>query len=189
MFTMPSLILLVFVIQLAIHLISTFGGQAINDLVCSYSPPNKTDDNILTTRKLWLLYTKLPVPQSKQAAAGATLRKEVVRLNREMTNTSAQDDFAKWAKLRRQHDKKKAEYDENGTRIPRTLSPTMKQPSTNSPLQHNPSNPSAPTSTASHPPCAGSAHPAPASSFNSGSPSKPSSGSRKAGRRTTSSGC
>jgi hypothetical protein len=33
-----------------------------------------------------------------------------------MTNTSAQDDFAKWAKLRRQHDKKKAEYDENGTR-------------------------------------------------------------------------
>ena len=30
---MPSLILVVFVIQLAIHLISTFGGQAINDLV------------------------------------------------------------------------------------------------------------------------------------------------------------
>jgi hypothetical protein len=30
---MPSIILLVFVIQLAIHLISTFGGQAINDLV------------------------------------------------------------------------------------------------------------------------------------------------------------
>jgi len=43
-----------------------------------------------------------------------TLRKEVVKLNREMTNTSAQDDFAKWAKLRRQHDKKKAEYDQNG---------------------------------------------------------------------------
>lgn len=31
-----------------------------------------------------------------------------------MTNTSAQDDFAKWAKLRRQHDKKKEEYDKNG---------------------------------------------------------------------------
>jgi hypothetical protein len=43
-----------------------------------------------------------------------TLRKEVVKLHREMTNTSAQDDFAKWAKLRRQHDKKKAEYDQNG---------------------------------------------------------------------------
>jgi hypothetical protein len=46
-----------------------------------------------------------------------TLRKEVVELNREMTNTSAQDDFAKWAKLRRQHDKKKAEYDQNGKHI------------------------------------------------------------------------
>lgn len=42
------------------------------------------------------------------------LRKEVVKLNREMTNTSAQDDFSKWAKLRRQHDKKKAEYEKNG---------------------------------------------------------------------------
>jgi len=31
--TMPSLILVVFVIQLALHLISTFGGQPINDLV------------------------------------------------------------------------------------------------------------------------------------------------------------
>lgn len=64
--------------------------------------------------KLWLLYTKLPTPQSKQAAAGVQLRKEVVKLNREMTNTSAQDDFSKWAKLRRQHDKKKAEYEKNG---------------------------------------------------------------------------
>lgn len=53
-----------------------------------------------------------------------TLRKEVVRLNREMTNTSAQDDFAKWAKIRRQHDKKKAEYDENGTLFPSTHSPS-----------------------------------------------------------------
>lgn len=34
-----------------------------------------------------------------------------------MTNTSAQDDFAKWAKLRRQHDKKKDEYEKNGTML------------------------------------------------------------------------
>ncbi|KAL1586760.1 Protein GET1 [Cladosporium halotolerans] len=91
---MPSLILVVFIFQLLIHLVSTFGGQTINDL-------------------LWLLYTKLPTPQAKQAAAGVQLRKEVVKLNREMTNTSAQDDFSKWAKLRRQHDKKKAEYEKN----------------------------------------------------------------------------
>lgn len=70
----------------------------------------------LTAIQLWLVFTKLPTPQSKQAAAGSQLRKEVVRLNREMTNTSAQDDFAKWAKLRRQHDKKKDEYEKNGTK-------------------------------------------------------------------------
>jgi len=34
-----------------------------------------------------------------------------VRLNREMTATSAQDDFAKWARLRRDHDKAKDKYD------------------------------------------------------------------------------
>jgi hypothetical protein len=44
---MPSLILLVFIIQLAIHLISTFGGQAINDLVYSIQPRPTT--TILTT--------------------------------------------------------------------------------------------------------------------------------------------
>ena len=33
-------------------------------------------------------------------------------LKRELNGTSSQDQFAKWAKLRRQHDKKQAEYDE-----------------------------------------------------------------------------
>lgn len=40
------------------------------------------------------------------------MRSEVVRLSREMKNTSAQDEFAKWAKIRRQHDKKKEQYEE-----------------------------------------------------------------------------
>ena len=40
------------------------------------------------------------------------LRGEVVRLKREMNATSSQDQFAKWAKLRRQHDKVVAEYEE-----------------------------------------------------------------------------
>lgn len=42
---MPSLILLVFAIQLAIHLISTFGGQTINDLVYMLHILTETDDN------------------------------------------------------------------------------------------------------------------------------------------------
>jgi hypothetical protein len=49
MFTLPSLILLVFVIQLAIHLISTFGGQAINDLVYSTHIQTRPTTIILTT--------------------------------------------------------------------------------------------------------------------------------------------
>ena len=33
-------------------------------------------------------------------------------MKRELNATSSQDQFAKWAKLRRQHDKKQTEYDE-----------------------------------------------------------------------------
>lgn len=65
--------------------------------------------------QLWTLYTKLPTPQSKDAESSAQLRAEVVRLNREMTATSAQDNFAKWARLRREHDKAKEKYDRQCT--------------------------------------------------------------------------
>ncbi len=34
-----------------------------------------------------------------------------MRLKREMSTTSSQDEFARWAKLRRQHDKVTAEYE------------------------------------------------------------------------------
>lgn len=43
------------------------------------------------------------------------LRREVVRLKREMNAVSAQDEFSKWAKLRRQHDKALEEHDKKGT--------------------------------------------------------------------------
>lgn len=35
-----------------------------------------------------------------------------MRLKREMNATSSQDEFAKWAKIRRSHDKVLARYDE-----------------------------------------------------------------------------
>ena len=35
-----------------------------------------------------------------------------MRLKREMNATSSQDEFAKWAKIRRNHDKILAQYDE-----------------------------------------------------------------------------
>lgn len=93
---MPSVLLVTFCLQLLIHALNTLFPQTITEL-------------------LWLLYTKLPTPQSSDAQETVRLKKEVVRLHREMSATSAQDDFAKWARLRREHDKAKAKYEENGT--------------------------------------------------------------------------
>ena len=100
---MSHILLLVFVLQLAIHLINKFGAQTINEL-------------------LWTIYIKLPTPQSKDASDSARLRSEVVRLQREMGAVSAQDDFAKWARLRREHDKAKDKYEKQCTY---TTTPTL----------------------------------------------------------------
>lgn len=92
---MVSPLLLAFSLQVIIHIINTIGKQTINDT-------------------LWLLYTKLPGSPASESADLSKLRGEVVRLKREMNATSAQDEFAKWAKLRRQHDKAKDTYDAQG---------------------------------------------------------------------------
>lgn len=88
-----SILLQVFLIQLFLHFINHLFKPYINDVA-------------------WTLFTKLPTEQSKQGKELASLRGEAVRLNREMKATSAQDEFAKWAKLRRQHDKAKEKYDQ-----------------------------------------------------------------------------
>jgi len=87
---MPSLLLIVFLFQLLIHIINTVGAGAINSL-------------------LWLLYNKFPTPTSKAARDQAKLRREVFQLRQELNSTSSQDEFAKWARLRRQYDKLSAE--------------------------------------------------------------------------------
>jgi ferric-dicitrate binding protein FerR (iron transport regulator) len=43
------------------------------------------------------------------------MKREVVQLKREMSSTSSQDEFAKWAKLRRRHDKSLEEYEAMST--------------------------------------------------------------------------
>ncbi|KAI4195507.1 MAG: hypothetical protein LQ350_007174 [Teloschistes chrysophthalmus] len=63
-----------------------------------------------------MLYTTyLPTPVSGSVQESNSLRAEVVRLKREMQATSSQDEFAKWAKLRRQHDKAEAKYNERAS--------------------------------------------------------------------------
>ena len=88
-----QILLQVFVIQLFLHCINHLFKPYINDIV-------------------WSIFTKLPTQQSRQGRELENLRGDVVKLSREMSATSAQDEFSKWAKLRRQHDKKKAQYDE-----------------------------------------------------------------------------
>ncbi|KAL9080674.1 MAG: hypothetical protein Q9159_007552 [Coniocarpon cinnabarinum] len=58
----------------------------------------------------WTLYNKLPTPTSADAQKTSRQRTELLRLKKEIASVSAQDDFARWAKLRRQHDKANDEY-------------------------------------------------------------------------------
>lgn len=63
------------------------------------------------TGQLWALYNKLPFANSSPAEKqGSQMRKELLRVNNELRSTSAQDDFAKWARLRRKFDKMQEEY-------------------------------------------------------------------------------
>jgi tail-anchored protein insertion receptor len=47
----------------------------------------------------------LPSETSKTAAQRQKLQSEYLKVRRDLNATSSQDEFAKWAKLRRQHDK------------------------------------------------------------------------------------
>ncbi|KAI1430587.1 CHD5-like protein-domain-containing protein [Xylaria sp. CBS 124048] len=83
---MPSLLLVVLLVELTVYAVNTIGATTINTV-------------------LWNIYLALPTEMSKQAAAKNTLQKEYLAIRRELNATSSQDQFAKWAKLRRQHDK------------------------------------------------------------------------------------
>jgi hypothetical protein len=89
---MISFLLLIFLIQLAIYIVNTIGASTVDNL-------------------LWILYLRLPFPISKDARKNAELKHDVVQLKREMNATSSQDEFAKWAKLRRRHDKAMEDYE------------------------------------------------------------------------------
>ncbi|KAL7930151.1 CHD5-like domain-containing protein [Trichoderma chlorosporum] len=83
---MAHLMLIVFLVEAAVSFINAVGAAKINDL-------------------LWTLINFLPVPTSKAAAEQRTVQADYLAVRREMNATSSQDEFAKWAKLRRKHDK------------------------------------------------------------------------------------
>lgn len=122
---MLSLILTIFFIHVAIYLVNTVGATTIDTLVCSCLVPYRHSTAASLPRpqterstilndmflQLWILYLKLPTSTSRNARQQSRLKREVVQLKREMNNTSSQDEFAKWAKLRRKHDKAMDEYE------------------------------------------------------------------------------
>ena len=90
-----ALLLVVFFIELLCYVVLTIGSKPINDL-------------------LWQLYCRTPFGTSKDFQDQVRLRRDVVNLKRELAGISAQDDFARWAKLRRKHDKALEEHDKKG---------------------------------------------------------------------------
>ncbi|KAI0542119.1 CHD5 domain-containing protein [Xylaria digitata] len=105
---MPSLLLVVLLVEVAVHLVNTIGAATINNI-------------------LWNIYLALPTEVSKQATEKNRLQKEYLAIRRDLNATSSQDQFAKWAKLRRQHDKQleqlekmKASHDASKANFDRT---------------------------------------------------------------------
>ncbi|KAI9801392.1 MAG: hypothetical protein M1825_003371 [Sarcosagium campestre] len=95
-----SLLVTVFILQLMIHLVNTVGATAINNI-----------------KKLWAVITRLPTPISKHVSLQRSLKREYLRLRQDMNSTSSKDEFAKWAKLRRQHDKVLAELEKTSATL------------------------------------------------------------------------
>ena len=63
-----------------------------------------------------MLWNKLPYSStSSDVRLQTKRRRELVGLKQELTATSAQDQFAKWARLDRQYSRMQAEYDTKGT--------------------------------------------------------------------------
>ncbi|KAF0318697.1 Protein GET1 [Colletotrichum sp. SAR11_59] len=83
---MPSLLVIIFVLEVVSHLVNSIGAATINSL-------------------LWTLLNYLPVSTSKTAKQHRQLQAEFLKVRKELNATSSQDEFAKWAKLRRTHDK------------------------------------------------------------------------------------
>lgn len=64
----------------------------------------------LTTPQAWLAYSHLPTPHSAAIARTTAQRRALLRLKAELAAVSAQDEFARWAKLSRQYEKQEKTY-------------------------------------------------------------------------------
>ncbi|PHH74893.1 hypothetical protein CDD82_4726 [Ophiocordyceps australis] len=81
-----NLLFVIFAVELLAHLVNAIGATRINNL-------------------LWKLVNYLPISTAKAATEQRKLQAEYLNVRRDLNATSSQDEFAKWAKLRRRHDK------------------------------------------------------------------------------------
>lgn len=119
---MPSLLVVVFLVELGTKLVSAIGAETINNFVRFFFFPNDntrlwrikyTRAGIVLTdegggggfSQIWTLLNYLPISTAGAAKQQRKLQSEYLVVRRELNATSSQDEFAKWAKLRRKHDK------------------------------------------------------------------------------------
>ncbi|KAK3683630.1 CHD5-like protein-domain-containing protein [Podospora appendiculata] len=95
---MPSLLVVVFVVELVVQLINTIGATTINNL-------------------LWRIVQTVPTSLSTEFALQRKRQKDYLDARHALNATSSQDEFAKWAKLRRQHDKLLEELEKKKTSL------------------------------------------------------------------------
>ncbi|KUI73787.1 Protein GET1 [Cytospora mali] len=95
---MASLLVIIFVVEIAVVVVNSIGATTINDL-------------------LWKLYVSTPMGTSKQIREQRELQSSYLTVRRDLNATSSQDEFAKWAKLRRQHDKMLEQLEKMKTEI------------------------------------------------------------------------
>ncbi|RMZ86423.1 hypothetical protein DV736_g6351, partial [Chaetothyriales sp. CBS 134916] len=112
-----SLLVTIFIIELICYLVLSIGAKPINDSVRLSTIDVKADSRLIPPHQLWQIYNRTPLASSKDFQDQVRLRQDVVRMKRELAGISAQDDFAKWAKLRRQHDKAMEEYDKKAAAL------------------------------------------------------------------------
>jgi hypothetical protein len=74
--------------------------------------------------QIWRLYLSLPTPVAKEFADQRKKQKEYLAVRHDLNATSSQDEFAKWAKLRRQHDKLLEELEKKSTIPPHPQRPS-----------------------------------------------------------------
>ena len=72
-------------------------------------------DFLREPQQLWQILNSLPTALAKEFADQKTKQKEYLAVRRDLNATSSQDEFAKWAKLRRQHDKLLEELEKKST--------------------------------------------------------------------------